>query len=121
MTLKKAFFDLSFRSQITDLKRRKNYHGKEVDSIILKSCEAALRLSPAVDCPAVDFQALNTPRTFIENRLQKLKSKAFSRVRNRCIVSGRASTLSKFRVSRIAFREMAGAGKLFGVTKRLNK
>lgn len=41
-----------------------------------------------------------------------------TRIRNRCVVTGRAgSVLRRFRLSRITFRELALAGKLTGISK----
>ncbi len=52
-------------------------------------------------------------------RLQKLpKLSIGTRVGNRCRVTGRPrGYLRKFQMSRIAFRELAGQGKIPGVTK----
>ena len=42
----------------------------------------------------------------------------FSRIRNRCEVSGRPhGVYRKLRISRIALRDMASAGKIPGITK----
>ena len=53
------------------------------------------------------------------NKLSKLpKNSSPCRLRNRCIVTGRPrGVYRKFRLSRIAFRELANDGKLPGVTK----
>lgn len=107
------FYDLKFRSQITDLKRRKKYVSKELNNIVFKAVlETSSYISEAHD---VDVRAL------AEERLQNLKQNTLTRVRNRCVLTGRSSTLKKFRLSRISFREQAGFGKLTGVSKRLNK
>jgi small subunit ribosomal protein S14 len=46
------------------------------------------------------------------------RDSSLTRVRNRCVVSGRSgSVLSDFRLSRIRFRELALRGKLPGVKK----
>lgn len=138
-------FDLAFRSQISDLKRREKYALKELNTRVLK---AILEKEPGSKGP-INSYLTNTPptqdlqtdqrnyvskakeepniffdqrvRTLAENQLQSLKQNTLTRVRNRCVLSGRSSTLKKFRLSRIAFRELAGAGKLQGVTKRLHK
>ena len=53
------------------------------------------------------------------NKLAKLpKNSAPCRLRNRCIVTGRPrGNYRKFKLSRIAFRELANNGKLPGITK----
>ena len=52
-------------------------------------------------------------------KLSKLpRNSAPCRVRNRCIITGRArGNYRKFKLSRIAFRELANNGKLPGITK----
>ncbi|CAB4290103.1 unnamed protein product [Prunus armeniaca] len=56
-----------------------------------------------------------------ENRfkLSKLpRNSSFTRVRNRCIFSGRARTVYEtFRMSRIVFRTLASKGMLNGINK----
>ena len=53
------------------------------------------------------------------NKLSKLPRNSMPcRLRNRCIVTGRArGNYRKFKLSRIAFRELANDGKLPGITK----
>ena len=53
------------------------------------------------------------------NKLSKLpKNSMPCRLRNRCIVTGRPrGNYRKFKLSRIAFRELANDGKLPGITK----
>jgi len=53
------------------------------------------------------------------NKLSKLPKNSFPcRLRNRCIITGRArGNYRKFKLSRIAFRELASDGKLPGITK----
>ena len=62
-----------------------------------------------------------TPEDRIDaiNKLSKLpKNSLPCRLRNRCIITGRPrGVYRKFKLSRIAFRELANEGKLPGVTK----
>ena len=53
------------------------------------------------------------------NKLSKLPKNSFPcRLRNRCVVTGRPrGNYRKFKLSRIAFRELANDGKLPGITK----
>ena len=53
------------------------------------------------------------------NKLSKLPRNSMPcRLRNRCIVTGRArGNYRKFKLSRIAFRELASDGKLPGIIK----
>ncbi|MDW8053830.1 MAG: type Z 30S ribosomal protein S14 [Anaerolineae bacterium] len=57
-----------------------------------------------------------TPRAALMAREKRRKFKV--RIRNRCMVSGRArGYMRKFGVSRIVFREMALRGEIPGVRK----
>ena len=62
-----------------------------------------------------------TPENRIDalNKLSKLPNNSSPcRLRNRCIVTGRPrGNYRKFKLSRIAFRELASDGKLPGITK----
>jgi len=62
-----------------------------------------------------------TPENRIEalNKLSRLPNNSSPcRLRNRCIITGRPrGVYRKFKLSRIAFRELANEGKLPGVTK----
>lgn len=114
--MKNNGFDLKFRSQVTDLKRRQKYAVKELQSLVLK---AVLVADSSSTLTTSALSRLN--RLPYECQLQELKPNTLTRVRNRCVISGRSSTLSLFRLSRISFREQAGLGKLIGISKRLNK
>nr|YP_010733785.1 ribosomal protein S14 [Gayralia brasiliensis]YP_010733814.1 ribosomal protein S14 [Monostroma nitidum]WEG93056.1 ribosomal protein S14 [Gayralia brasiliensis]WEG93085.1 ribosomal protein S14 [Monostroma nitidum] len=103
------YLDLQFREQITDAKRRKKYAEKELDSMVLK---AVLETA---------YYQKKPQKILAENRLQKLKNNTLTRIRNRCVVTGRNATLQGCPLSRISFREHASSGKLIGISKRLNK
>lgn len=60
------------------------------------------------------------PILFLEKIINPLfteKSKAFSRIRNRCLLSGRSSIVGKYRLSRICFRHYANCGRVPELTK----
>nr|QHR84557.1 ribosomal protein S14 [Taxus cuspidata] len=64
----------------------------------------------------------NLPRDLREKFRTKLsmlpRNSSFTRVRNRCILTGRPrGVYRKFRISRICFRELASRGELLGVRK----
>jgi ribosomal protein S14 len=108
-------FDLQFRSQITDLKRRKKFVKNELNQTVLK---AMLEIN--LNCNK--FSSKNRFKTLsIAENIKKTKQNTYTRIRNRCVLTGRNSTLKKFRLSRIIFRKQAGLGQLPGVSKRLNK
>ena len=58
-------------------------------------------------------------RDIHRNKLSKLpRNSSFTRVRNRCIFTGRPrSVYAFFRISRIVFRGLASRGSLMGVKK----
>ncbi|EFJ06385.1 hypothetical protein SELMODRAFT_97235 [Selaginella moellendorffii] len=58
-------------------------------------------------------------RRYFESKLNALpKNSSITRVRNRCIITGRSrSVYRKFRMSRICLREMAGRHELMGLYK----
>lgn len=66
-----------------------------------------------------DPELPNAVRMKHRAKLSKLpRNSAFARVRNRCILSGRSRAVYKFfRISRIAFRQLANQGQLMGVKK----
>lgn len=60
------------------------------------------------------------PILFLEKIINPLfteKFKAFSRIRNRCLLSGRSSIVGKYRLSRICFRHYANSGLVPEFTK----
>ena len=64
-------------------------------------------------------KTLPEERIIATHKLSKLpKNSTPCRLRNRCLITGRPRGIyRKFRLSRIAFRELANDGKLPGVTK----
>ena len=64
--------------------------------------------------------AILGPILFLENSINPQfteKIKGFSRIRNRCLLSGRSSIVGKYRLSRICFRYYANCGLIPGLTK----
>lgn len=60
------------------------------------------------------------PILFLEKTINPLftgKIKSFSRIRNRCLLSGRSSIVGKYRLSRICFRHYVNCGLIPGLTK----
>lgn len=60
------------------------------------------------------------PILFLEKTINPLfteKIKGFSRIRNRCLLSGRSSIVGKYRLSRICFRYYVNCGLIPGITK----
>ncbi|MBN8588928.1 MAG: 30S ribosomal protein S14 [Rhodothermia bacterium] len=67
----------------------------------------------------IDVNASDDEKLAASTKLQKMpRNSSATRLRNRCAVSGRPrGYMRKFGVSRIAFRDMALAGKIPGVRK----
>lgn len=64
--------------------------------------------------------AILGPILFLENTINlqfTKKIKSFSRIRNRCLLSGRSNIIGKYRLSRICFRYYANCGLIPGLTK----
>ncbi len=68
---------------------------------------------------AADLNASEEERQAAREALNKMpRNSSVIRLRNRCQLTGRArGYLRKFKVSRLAFREMASMGLIPGVTK----
>ena len=63
------------------------------------------------------------PVLFLEKAINPLfteKTKSFSRIRNRCLLSGRSSIVGKYRLSRICFRHYVNCGLIPGLMKNKN-
>lgn len=63
------------------------------------------------------------PVLFLEKTINPLfteKTKSFSRIRNRCLLSGRSSIVGKYRLSRICFRHYVNCGLIPGLMKNKN-
>lgn len=89
-----------------DLKRRKMTAGKEAARTALKAIIANKAL-PMEERFAAVLKLAEMPR-----------NSSKTRIRNRCALSGRPRAhYRKFRLSRIALRDLASRGELPGVTK----
>jgi small subunit ribosomal protein S14 len=89
-----------------DQKKRNLFAKYEVKRLVLKSIIRENTLSKNIKFHSV-------------NELNKLpKNSSLSKIKNRCVLTGRAKgNYSKFKISRISFRELALKGLLPGVTK----
>ena len=60
------------------------------------------------------------PVLFLEKTINPLfteKTRSFSRIRNRCLLSGQSSIVGKYRLNRICFRHYVNCGLIPGLTK----
>ena len=103
-------YHLVFRSQRTDHVKRQKYALKELNTIVLK---AIIENSSVAIDPMTQEMA--------DAKLQKFKPNSITKIRNRCIISGKSSTIAPFRVSRIILKELASFGKVPGLSKALNR
>jgi ribosomal protein S14 len=89
-----------------DYKRRQLVARNELKRLQYKAISQDINLIPRIRLEAA----------FCLNKLNR--NSALVRVRNRCVMTGRArSVYSKYKMSRIVFRELASKGSLTGVTK----
>ena len=106
--------DSKFRSIVNDQNRRKEFEKVELENLVIKS--------------VVRSEGVRWDRLRLENLGRvgligsvyikiKRKKGTLTRVRNRCIMTGRSSSLEKVGISRIMFRELAGLGKMPGLKK----
>lgn len=115
-----------FRSIISDQKRRAAF------------ADGELRKTPLKALLTADARALGNPRTaasgeglsglaaslgpgmLLENSMNPtFAARGFSRIRNRCLLTGRPAIIGKYRLSRICFRRRAGSGAIPGLTKNI--
>lgn len=91
---------------IRDQKRRRQLAKFELKRLLYKSVSQDRKLTPS-------------DRFEYFLKLSKLpRNSSKTRIRNRCILTGRARGIYKlFRLSRIAFRELASNGALLGISK----
>lgn len=89
-----------------DMVRREMVRDAEVPRLILKSIVLSSRL-PGVVRSAAQRQLAEMPR-----------NTSATRIRQRCVLTGRPRAIvTEFRMSRIAFRDLASFGKIPGVCK----
>lgn len=114
-----------FRSHITDQKRRQAFEKHELKNVLLKGFLTRTKTSMFYYGKS-KLRCLKPCTSLLGSRLvldKVFKSSfltshgAFSKVRNRCILTARNTTYCKFGLSRIMFRKLAGLGMLPGVLK----
>lgn len=104
-----------FRKVMTDQTRRAQFEQTELDTLLVKCIVKGQRHN---NCNTVLFR----PRLCLYEA--KLGRNTFlkphgtvTRIRNRCVISGRSSILGSTGFSRICFRRRAGLGKVPGLLK----
>lgn len=76
-------------------------------------------ISPSIKSSTKGYVKLG-PSLFLDKKINSLfteKVKSFSRIQNRCLLSGRSSIIGKYRLSRINFRHYINQGLIPGLTK----
>jgi ribosomal protein S14 len=67
---------------------------------------------------SVNRMVSQSVRLYAALQLHQSRSCSFVRVRNRCVITGRGRSVSRFvKLTRMKFREMASFGGLFGIKK----
>lgn len=127
----------SFRSVITDQARRGQFERNELETITIKAILKSQRLDKNYNflrsCGnnRVFKTTAYKPRRIIRLSKYELRRsdaspaiKAYmkprgtvTRVRNRCVITGRSSIVGSTGLSRISFRQRAGLGKIPGLLK----
>ena len=110
---KKIFTD--FRSIITDQNRRSQFEQMELENLIVKSILEAQRLKSRNSARGIRLNQYLLKRSLLKKFVKP--SGTITRIRNRCVVSGRSSILGHMGLSRIIFRRHAGFGKIPGLLK----
>ena len=106
----------------SDQKRRNHYLVQELEKILLKSYGTSTRSQRS---ELERWKGQNGLRHFgfhqmlVTSNYRKAHKKlgTVTRVRNRCVLSGRAHILRRLGLSRICFRNLAGWGFIPGLTK----
>ena len=130
--------DTKYQSIISDQKKRSAFAKNELNKIVLKGLLTVNNYSP-LDISAVNKIKIHQKRYLGSNRKKNLfkcvtvgpvlfleetinpiftkKSQSFSRIRNRCLLTGKSTIIGKYRLSRITFRYTALHGFIPGLTK----
>lgn len=120
-----------FQSIVKDQKKRAAFAQNELKKIILK---AVLIINYQIPLKRRPRKLLNKPRTaftneyigpilFLDKTLNKIfttKTRSFSRIRNRCLLTGHRAIVGKFRLGRVYFRQYASSGWIPGLVKNKN-
>lgn len=107
--LSKANYNLMFQNQMTDFRKRSSFRIGELGRLVTKACVET-------NHSLIDFKS----RLQLSKRYQ-IKKFSKVRIKNRCVLSTRSSTVKPFRISRIYFRSLANLGQLPGVSKMTNR
>ena len=114
-----------FGSITKDQKRRFAYLGQELSRLVYKAAFQAKQTK----CKILYFKEKKCIRAFLPTncfrllntlsiKRKKTRQKyTVTRIRNRCILTGRRSIIGKLGISRIKMRELAGFGKIPGLVK----
>jgi len=112
-----------FRTIITDQTRRARFEQIELENRVLKSILRAQCL-PGAGKQYAKRKLFHARRlSHYEHKRSILKNLVkprgtITRVRNRCVISGRSSIVGSSGLSRISFRRLAGIGKIPGLLKQ---
>ena len=109
-----------FRSCATDQKRRAAFERRELSRRVYKSAlitNCVRRARGATFGKSHNIQLNRYASMQKVNAKTWVKKGTLSVVRNRCIVSGMNTVVSKLGLSRICFRRLAGAGSIPGLIK----
>ena len=104
-------YNLRFQNQITDFRKRAQFRNGELKMLITKTCVETNH----------SLIGFNFSSKFKLSKRYQMKKSSKVRIKNRCVLSTRSSTIKPFRISRIYFRSLAHLGQLPGVSKITNR
>ena len=96
-------------------KKSKIAREKHLEGLVYKYAKKRSELKSIISSPSSSYEEKEAAVV----KLDKMPRKSSSiRLRNRCFITGRPrGIISKFKLSRLCFREMALRGEIPGVTK----
>lgn len=107
--LKIANYNLMFQNQMTDFRKRSHFRRGELSMLVNKACVET------------NHSLISTSKRLKLSKRYQVKKFSKVRIKNRCVLSTRSSTMKPFRISRIYFRSLANLGQLPGVSKMTNR
>lgn len=122
-----------FRTIITDQKKRYLFEKQELKNLIFKTmltAEPKMLEKTKVNFNSIKhnnktkFKTALGPVLLLDQSIRRgflVTNGCVSKIRNRCILTARHTTIGKLGLSRIMLRKLAGFGKLPGLTKLISR
>jgi small subunit ribosomal protein S14 len=104
--------DSHFNSHFSDQKRRKQFEKRELSNLVIKSVLSSTNPQSSAKLKLSRLSLIQR----VSNQMKR-KTGSITRIRNRCVVSGKSSIIGKLPISRIRFRQLASLGLIPGLVK----